>query len=500
MKEDWKTQLNEVSGASDMDDKSLSAASVDISNDENFEKLYNMFDSLTDDFSADEKKAVLAGNVNNKFDFREYNVFTRSLGKKMSPLTYCILNRPDWVPEILETPGLKIDVEELKACTAYMSNDFFDGQAFEMLLLCTEKNNPKLEDIMTLRQANDFIANDDMSSVADFKTIKTLLDYPGANAAFQKYNPQYDDEGGLFTNLVIRGDINLLKDVYAAANVDLKNVNTFWDGDGSYSLTRHASFSNKQAECVDFLRNEKIAQRTNSAKEKLAAKAPQDNIALVDEFKIVLENKDFEKYIRESHENGKLKQILPEIDKLWSIPEKAEFHPEGNSGAHTLLVLKEAQDLDPKVKFALLLHDVGKTMTPQEKWPAHFGHDNEGVPLVKTICDRLQMPQDYKDFAVLVCQHHMKGHNFGNMKAAKLYDLNEEIPPRDFSAFIDSCRCDVMGRAAETPEQIEKKEAGISTFNIGVNKFKTLRHKFADYKAQNLTRDAILNQIGREKI
>lgn len=216
------------------------------------------------------------------------------------------------------------------------------------------------------------------------------------------------------------------------------------------------------------------------------------------EFHAAMEKDDFAQWVKSAHESGKLKSFLPEVDKLWDIPEREDFHPEGNSGAHTLLVLEQGKNLPAKAKFALLLHDIGKTTTPQDQWPRHIGHDKRGVPLVEQICRRLSVSDEYTDFAKLVCEHHMKGHNFGQMKAAKLYDLNELIPAHDFDLFIQCCRSDAAGRGVINEEQRKNMEEAMSTFNIGAHKFETLRESFVRYKAQGLDKNAALNLVGRE--
>ncbi len=212
---------------------------------------------------------------------------------------------------------------------------------------------------------------------------------------------------------------------------------------------------------------------------------------LYQEFIDALETKNFADWIEHAHNSGRLKDLLPEVDKLWSIPERTDFHPEGNSGAHTLLVLQANRDLPAKAKFALLLHDIGKTATPKEKWPQHFNHDKNGLPLVEKICIRLGVSKEYTDFAKLVCEHHMKGHLFSSMRIAKLYDLNECIPANDFDLFIDCCRADTQGRAISKEKIVE----ATAVFNIGANRFKTLSEKFAFYRKQGMNRTATLTAI-----
>lgn len=217
---------------------------------------------------------------------------------------------------------------------------------------------------------------------------------------------------------------------------------------------------------------------------------------LYQEFIAALETKNLADWVENAHNSGKLKDFLPEVDKLWSIPERTDFHPEGNSGAHTLLVLQAGRDLPAKAKFALLLHDIGKTTTPKEKWPRHFSHDINGLPLVEQICIRLGVSKEYTDFAKLVCEHHMKGHLFSSMKIAKLYDLSEKFTNDDFDLFIKCCRADTQGRAISKEKIVE----AAAVFNIGANRFKTLRERFTFYKEQGMNRAATLNKMGHINI
>ena len=177
------------------------------------------------------------------------------------------------------------------------------------------------------------------------------------------------------------------------------------------------------------------------------------------EIEKTLKTKHFEKFIRTAKECGALAVVLPEIDKLWNVPEKEQYHPEGNSGEHTMLVIRNGEDLSSKVKFALLLHDVGKTYTPKEILPAHYAHDYRGVAVIEKICKRLLVPKEYKKIAILGCKNHIKFRLLPQMKIGKKIDFVCNISAcfkdkKQMLNIIEICRCDMLGRA-KTIEQEE---------------------------------------------
>lgn len=170
------------------------------------------------------------------------------------------------------------------------------------------------------------------------------------------------------------------------------------------------------------------------------------------EIEKALETEHFEKFIRTAKECGALKVILPEVDKLWSIPEKEQYHPEKNSGDHTMLAIRHGEHLSPQVKFALLMHDIGKTCTPKDILPSHHGHDRNGVAIIQKICHRLSIPNEYKRIAVLGCHEHMNFRLLPQMTAGKKFDFINTISAnfknqKQMSDIIEICRCDMLGRA-----------------------------------------------------
>lgn len=155
---------------------------------------------------------------------------------------------------------------------------------------------------------------------------------------------------------------------------------------------------------------------------------------------------DFWQFVVTARQCGALAAILPEAEKLWQTPELPQFHPEGNSGDHTQLCLQAAGDEPNIVKFAVLLHDIGKTLTPAEILPHHYEHETAGLPLIEKICNRLKVPNDYCRFAKIVCAQHMKFCHIRQMKIAALLRLADAVVgshhPEYAEYYIAACRAD----------------------------------------------------------
>ncbi len=180
---------------------------------------------------------------------------------------------------------------------------------------------------------------------------------------------------------------------------------------------------------------------------------------IFNEFQRALQTERFDVFVEKMKECGALKQVLPEIEALFSMPEKEEYHPEKNAGEHTLLSLKAAKEYDPIVKFAVLLHDVGKILTPEGILPGHYGHDIKGIQLIKEICSRLKVPKKYEKTALIACEYHMLSRKFPLMSLSDLYFVikkitkefkNKEILENLFLV----CLADLLGRG----KLLEQKE------------------------------------------
>lgn len=202
---------------------------------------------------------------------------------------------------------------------------------------------------------------------------------------------------------------------------------------------------------LDFsIASETMALAKQMVKSGMLLHLPPERIWM--EVQKALETNHFEKFVRTAKECGALKVILPEIDKLWNIPEKLIYHPEANSGEHCMLALRKGENLLPKAKFALLLHDVGKIHTPKDVLPSHIGHDKNGIDIINNICKRLVVPNEYKKMALLVCKNHMKFALLPQMRISKKIDIISDISlafksRETMEEFIDICRCDMLGRA-----------------------------------------------------
>jgi len=159
-----------------------------------------------------------------------------------------------------------------------------------------------------------------------------------------------------------------------------------------------------------------------------------------------------EVYFEVLRECGALARIFPEIDNLFGIPQPEEYHPEIDTGVHTMMVLQQAVRLsdDTRVRFAALTHDLGKALTPKQELPQHIGHEEAGVPLVKALCERLRVPRDYRDLAIHVAQYHLYYHRAKELKAGTILKLIKNLDafrrPERFDLFLLACEADSRGR------------------------------------------------------
>ncbi|MDX1250863.1 MAG: multifunctional CCA addition/repair protein [Gammaproteobacteria bacterium] len=149
---------------------------------------------------------------------------------------------------------------------------------------------------------------------------------------------------------------------------------------------------------------------------------------------------------------GALARLFPEIDRLFGVPQPIEHHPEIDTGVHVMMVLDQAVRLssDPCVRFAALMHDLGKGTTPAEEWPRHLGHEERGVTLVLNLCRRLRAPADYRDLAVLAARYHTHCHRADELRPSTLLDTLQALDafrrPQRFEGFLLACEADSRGR------------------------------------------------------
>jgi tRNA nucleotidyltransferase (CCA-adding enzyme) len=144
--------------------------------------------------------------------------------------------------------------------------------------------------------------------------------------------------------------------------------------------------------------------------------------------------------------------VFPELDALFGVPQPERWHPEIDTGVHTLMVLEQAAKLTTEsvIRFAALVHDLGKGETPPEIWPRHIGHENRSAELVKTMCARLKTPNEYRDLASLTARYHGICHRAEELRPATLLELLENVDalrrPVRFDQFLVACEADMRGR------------------------------------------------------
>ncbi len=149
---------------------------------------------------------------------------------------------------------------------------------------------------------------------------------------------------------------------------------------------------------------------------------------------------------------GALNVLFPELEALYGVPQPAQWHPEIDTGVHTMMVLYQASLLsaDPEIRFAALVHDLGKATTPTAILPSHHGHEQRSVDLVRKLCQRLTVPNRYRELAVIVADFHGKVHRVFDLKMTTLLKLLQSADafrkPERFDAFLVSCEADSRGR------------------------------------------------------
>lgn len=144
--------------------------------------------------------------------------------------------------------------------------------------------------------------------------------------------------------------------------------------------------------------------------------------------------------------------LFPEIDRLFGVPQPEKHHPEIDTGIHTLMTLNQASRLseDPQIRFAALVHDLGKGLTPNDKLPSHHGHEERGVKLIETLCKRYRAPNQFRDLAIQVSRHHLTCHRIEEMRAEtilkKLESMDAFRRSERFDQFLICCEADARGR------------------------------------------------------
>jgi len=165
-----------------------------------------------------------------------------------------------------------------------------------------------------------------------------------------------------------------------------------------------------------------------------------------------LREADPSEFFRVLRDCGALKTIFPEIDALFGVPQPPEWHPEIDTGVHTLMVLTQAASLSPlpSVRFAALVHDLGKGSTPPAEWPRHHGHEERSVALVEAMATRLRIPSEYRELARIVARYHGIVHRAHELRPKTILDFFERADafrrPQRFAEALLACEADSRGR------------------------------------------------------
>ncbi len=193
---------------------------------------------------------------------------------------------------------------------------------------------------------------------------------------------------------------------------------------------------------VDALVPERVWQETQRA---LTEKAPQ-------------------RYFEVLHKCGALDVIFPELGRLFGVPQPKHHHPEIDVGIHTLMVVEQAARLsdDPVVRFAALVHDLGKGTTPESEWPRHIAHEARGRKLVDQLCDRLKVPNQYRELAIVVAEYHGLYHRAEELRPQTVLKLFKNLDlfrrPQRLEQFLAACEADSRGRTGfEDQEYVQVK-------------------------------------------
>jgi tRNA nucleotidyltransferase (CCA-adding enzyme) len=211
------------------------------------------------------------------------------------------------------------------------------------------------------------------------------------------------------------------------------------------------------------------------------------------EMKKALSEKSPTAFITTLRDCGALKRIIPELDRLFGVPQPEEHHPEIDTGIHTLMVLEQACNLSSEtdVRFAALLHDLGKGTTPKEQWPRHIEHEARGAKIVLEVCQRLRIPNEYRDLAERTARFHLHYHRALELKPSTVVKTLEQLDafrkPERFEKFLLASEADARGRPGfenmEFPQGDYFRQAFIVTRDIDI---KALREQgFENMKLAN---------------
>jgi tRNA nucleotidyltransferase (CCA-adding enzyme) len=178
-------------------------------------------------------------------------------------------------------------------------------------------------------------------------------------------------------------------------------------------------------------------------------------------------------------ECGALARLLPEVEALFGVPQRADYHPEIDTGIHTMMVIDQSarRKYALPVRFAALTHDLGKAETPPDILPRHIGHEERSVKLVEQVCLRLRVPNDCRDLALMTARYHGNIHRAADLRPSTVVTLLEKTDalrrPDRFQQLLDACRSDYTGRlgwedrAYDSPQRLLTALAAVNAVEAG---------------------------------
>lgn len=199
----------------------------------------------------------------------------------------------------------------------------------------------------------------------------------------------------------------------------------------------------------------KVATKTMALMQQMAASGELDRLVperVWQELQRALATDNPAAFFATLRDCGALARILPELDSLWGVPQPVQWHPEVDCGAHSMMALQAACKLTPStgIRFAALLHDLGKGLTPKNSLPSHAGHEEKGAVLVSKVCHRMRVPKDFRQLAEQSARYHTHCHRLDELKPATILKVLEKMDafrcPDRFLDFLQVCEADFLGR------------------------------------------------------